>query len=126
MASKPQDETRVQDEWESISDEPRTMVKLDQQGDAFIGFYQGTEHIVDPNPDKEGNYNEWDQYNFIGVFPSELDGERVAINAGAHLRAALDQIEPNTYLVRIVRGREIPVKNQPSPMVSYKVDKRLP
>lgn len=126
MASKPQDETRVQDEWESVSQEPRIQIKMDQEGDAFIGFYEGNELLTDPTPDKEGKINEWLAYNFIGVFPPEIEGERTTIFAGAHLRAALDQIEPNKFLVRIVRGRTVAVKNQPSPMVSYKVDKRLP
>jgi hypothetical protein len=112
-------------EWETVQEEPRTRVSLDQEDDEFIGFYEGTEHIVDPNPDKDGEYNEWDQYNFIGISPSELDGERVAINAGAHLRRALDQIEPMKYIVRIRRGKTVPVKNQPSPMITFKVDRKL-
>lgn len=112
------------DGWEAVQDEPRIVVALENEGETFIGFYEGTQHIVDPNPDKDGNFNEWDQYNFIGISPSELDGEKVAINAGAHLRQALGQLEPNTWITRITRGRAVPVKNQPSPMVSYKVDRR--
>jgi hypothetical protein len=111
-------------EWETVQDEPRTKISLEDEGETFIGFYEGTEHITDPNPDKDGNFNEWNQYNFTGIFPDEISGERVAINAGAHLRQALDQIDPMKYVVRITRGRTIPVKNQPSPMVTFKVDKR--
>lgn len=120
MAAK----TQQSEEWESVQEEPRTIIKFDTEGEQFIGFYEGTQHIVDPNPDKDGNYNEWDQYNFTGIFPDEISGEKVAINAGAHLRQALDQTEPNTYIVRIVRGKEVKVKNQPSAMVTFKVDRR--
>jgi hypothetical protein len=117
-------EKTQESEWETIQDEPRTQIKFDQEGDEFIGFYEGTEHLVDPTPDKDGKINEWDAYNFIGISPKEINGERTTIYAGAYLRQALDQIEPMKYLVRIVRGKTVPVKNQPSPMVTFKVDRK--
>lgn len=120
MAAK----TQQSEEWESVQTEPRTIIKFENEGEDFVGLYEGTQHITDPNPDKDGNYNEWDQYNFTGIFPDEISGEKVGINAGAHLRQALDQIEPNKYIVRIVRGKTVPVKNQPSPMITFNVLKR--
>jgi hypothetical protein len=115
----------TESEWETVQDEPRTQIKFDQEGDEFIGFYEGKEHIVDPTPDKDGKTNEWDAYNFIGMFPAEVDGERTTIYAGAYLRQALDQLEPNMWIVRMKRGKAVQVKNQPSPMITFKVDRKL-
>lgn len=113
----------AEDEWEIVQDEPRIRVKLDE-GDEFVGFYEGKQHVVDPNLNKEGEHDEWDAYNFIGISPSSLEGERVAIYETAHLRQALDQLDPKAWIVRIRRTRDISVKSQPSPMATYEVARK--
>ena len=116
----------TEENWEGVSEGARTVIQFNEIGDTFIGFYEGKEVVEDPNENEDGTHDSWEQYNFTGVFPSEVEGEKAAVNAGFDLRRALDQIEPNRYLVRMALVKLVPVKGQPSPMKSFRVDKRLP
>lgn len=110
----------VQEEWESVTEGARPMVSFETIGDTLIGTYAGTQVVTPENGD-----DPWTQYLFDDVkMPAELAGENVAVNAGYDLRRVLDTFPPNTYRVRVAYVRDVPVKNFPSPMKSFQVDRQ--
>jgi hypothetical protein len=107
-------------EWEQVAEGARTSVQFNDLGDTLIGLYTGTQEVIDPNTQEV-----WNQYLFDGVeYPEDLAGEDVAVNAGYDLRRALDQIEPGKFIVRVQYVKNIPMRGQPSPMKSFRVDRK--
>jgi hypothetical protein len=113
-------ETAATQEWEQVAEGARASVQFNDLGDTLVGVFTGTQEVVDPNTQET-----WNQYLFDDVeYPDELAGEDVAVNAGYDLRRALDQIEPGKFLVRVQYVKNVPMRGQPSPMKSFRVDRK--
>jgi hypothetical protein len=107
-------------EWESVAEGARPVVQFTDIGDSLIGVYAGTQEITDPTTEEK-----WNQYLFDDCeYPEDVAGEDVAVNAGYDLRRVLDTIQPGKFLVRIQYVRNVPIAGQPSPMKSFKVDRK--
>jgi hypothetical protein len=108
-------------EWEQVAEGARTSVQFNELGDTLVGVYTGTQDVEDPQTGET-----WKQYLFDDCeYPEDVAGEDVAVNAGYDLRRALDTIEPGKYVVRVQYVKNIPMRGQPSPMKSFRVDRKL-
>lgn len=110
----------TQDEWDVVSEGTRIKIQFDTIGDVFIGVKEGTETIVNPNENKDGKHDEWEQYNFRGIYPPEIMNEPCGIAAGYELARTLDKISTGTTC-RLTYVRDTDT-GQVSPMKSFKVE----
>lgn len=105
------------EEWDTVVDEAPIRIIMDTVGDAFIGDYDGVEHIpAEQNISKDHPEGEaFDLITFRG-----LDGRRYALNKSVKLERAMEAIEVGSR-VRVTLMKEIPT-DRGNPMKDYKVD----
>jgi len=106
-------------EWKTVADESPTTVIFDTIGEAFVGQYKGSEHIVTGKIDeKTGKPEEFDRFLFRA-----RDSQPYAINKSYKLDAAMEDVEIDAW-VRITYVKDIPTNRNLNPLKDFKVDVR--
>lgn len=100
-------------QWSNVHEEAPDQVLFENIGDKFVGLYLGSEVIE--FEDSKGDHQEFTQLKF------RIPAGPVVINAGYELREAFKSIAPES-MVRIELIKFVKIRNQQSPMSSFRVD----